>query len=81
MRPNSQSTATLDDGRITIWGGCLFLPLIFHEDFFFFVESSIREGLIFSRSKSCFFLCVRFKRLINRLYLVIGKDCISRIRN
>lgn len=61
MRPNSQSTATLDDGRLLLSGGMpFFTPDFSHrEDFFFFLfGSSIR--ILQSRRVDLFsrFFCV-----------------------
>lgn len=61
MRPNSQSTATLDDGRLLLSGGMpFFTPDFSHrEDFFFFFvwilhsHPSVEKG----RSFLAFFLC------------------------
>lgn len=54
-------------------GDAFFYPWFFTRIFFF---RWILQGLI---AVNHFFLCVRFKRLINRLYLVIGRRLLKRV--
>lgn len=63
---------------VLLSGGMPFFTPDFSQDFSF-VGSSIREGLIFSRCKSCSFSLFCFKRLKSRFYLVIGRKLLERV--
>lgn len=63
---------------VLLSGGMPFFTPDFSQDFSF-VGSSIREGLIFSRCKSCSFSLFCFKRLKSRFYLVIGRRLLERV--
>lgn len=83
MRPNSQSTATLDDGRTTIWGDAFFYPWIFRRIFLLLDLPFAKGSFLAVNRVLSFFFVLKIEKSILSCYWkkVIGKGCILRIRN